>query len=477
MTLPSNEHFTQEVLEKAMPVLNQGKHITLNMENKTLDIFTNMENKANGIVKFFRVAKKALLGIDNPTKELIESIALPLNLYDLENKEETVVAVVTMPEQVTDESNEVSTEDLEAAAEHYDRLVLDKAQQVEPEAKAPIFTGSDPVTAPANTQPTNAKTNTKIVTGAENLKNQIKHFSESENPVGFTKFMQRIAAVVNERKHTIEDLLYFMNKGDLPIADDGSIIAYKRLYRVNGNTFVDTHTRRVKQMVGSRVFMDHSMVDPVRKHECSNGLHIGRRDYMGNFSGDVIIICKINPEDVIAVPRDYSGSKMRCAGYNIVAKINEHAFKLLCSNKPMTDNEETAILLSNILRGNHTKITQLVEIRGANGTDIFYTDLTNKKQDAVNKKAKNTSTEKATKAIENVETTRSKADPKEIAPEVVKENLTKLNNAKVELTKEQKLAKKEWPNVVNGTITKVALAKKCKTSSRSLERWAEKFKF
>lgn len=481
MVLPSNEHFTQEVVATITPALSKGEHVVLNMENKTIDIFTQMEAKSKGLVKFFRVAKKALLGIEEPTEELTEElvakIALPMGGYNLSNEEETVVAVVAMP----DEANEVSQEDLEAAAELHDRLVLEQTQRkLEPETKAPIGVHDAAPVAEAPKTPTQpaSKPASKVITGAENLKNQIKHFSESDNPIGFTKFMQRIAAVSKDRKHSVDELLQFLKTADLPIADDGCIVAYKRLNKSSDQgILVDTHTGKVRQRIGSKVFMKPEMVDPDRRNECSNGLHIGRRDYMGSFSGNTIIICKIAPEDVIAVPKDYKGSKMRCAGYHIVAEISAAAFSLLCSNKPMTDDNSTAILLTNIIKGNYTPIIETVEIRGQNGTDLLITPVKGAGKAEPEKKAKVAVPEavEPTKAIEEVTSTRSKADPKKIAPKKIKEAIKA--TAKVEMTDEQKKAKKLWKKVLSGEMTKIALAKQCKTSTRSLERWAEKFKF
>ena len=266
-----------------------------------------------------------------------------------------------------------------------------------------------------------------------------------------------------------------MRKGDLPIADDGCIVAYKRLKRKNGPILVDSHTGRVTQRVGSRVFMKPEMVDPNRRNECSNGLHIGRRDYMGNFSGDVIIICKIHPEDVIAVPQDYSGSKMRCAGYDIVAELSVTAYQSVIKGQKMTDggDNEASIMLTKILRGDHPKVDQLVEITGQKGQGLEITQVGRSK---LKPEPVEEVPVQPTKALDDIKIIVTKADPKKISPKALKES-TKKAPANLEMTAEQKLAKKEWPNVLNGTITKVALAKKCKTSSRSLERWAKKFNF
>lgn len=456
MILPSDAEFTKKVIDKITPALSKGDKITLNMEEKVIDIFTELQEKSNGFVKFFRVAKKALgLGGNTPTLKHIESISLPLDQYSLSNEEETIVAVVE-PEKpvipvldaVTDEADTISQEDLEAAADKYDELVK--------EAKA------DPT----------------ILVGAEKLKNQIKHFSQTDNPKGFKHFMERLATVIKNRKHTADELLDFLSHADLPIADDGAIVAYKRLRR-HKEGFVDSHTGKVIQNIGWRVFMKTEMVDPDRRRECSNGLHVGRRDYMGSFSGDAIVIIKVYPEDVVAVPQDYRGAKMRCSGYNIVGITNDAGMKLLCNNKPMTDDPEMAKLLTDILRGNHPPITNTVEITGPYGTDLVFSEISGGKATPKAKPAK--TPKKPTKAIEDVKETKEikKVDPEVNSPKAIKEKVKKTAPKKAGsvMTDEQKKAKKLWAKVKSGEMTKVAVARECKTSTRSLERWAEKFNF
>lgn len=456
MVLPSDAEFTKKVIDKITPALAKDDKITLNMEEKVIDIFTELQEKSKGFVKFFRVAKKALgLGGDTPTLQHIESISLPLDQYSLTNEEETIVVVmepekpvIPVMDAVGNEADTISQEDLEAAADKYDELVKE------------------------------AKSKPTILVGAEKLKNQIKHFSQSDNPEGFKRFMERLATVIKDRKHTAEELLDFLSYADLPIADDGAIVAYKRLRR-HPEGFVDSHTGNVIQNIGWRVFMKTNMVDPDRRRECSNGLHVGRRDYMGSFSGDAIVIIKVYPEDVVAVPQDYNGAKMRCSGYNLVGITNSAGMNLLCNNNPMTNDPAMAQLLTDILRGEHPPITNMVEITGYAGTNLVFSEISSGV--ATPKANPTTASKKPTKAIEEVKETKNikKVNPEVNSPKAIKEKVKKTapKDEKAVMSDEQKKAKKLWAKVKSGEMSKSALARECKTSTRSLERWAEKFNF
>lgn len=498
IVLPSNEQFTKDVLDYITPALANNEKIVLNMEAKRLDIFEKVEQKTNGLVKFFRVAKKAIgMGGDTPmTEEFVRSIALPIEGYKLENKAETIVAIVETPEPEA-ETGQTATEAKSQADEPVCAAAIAASS-----VGASVAQGDRTAVEVSAVKPKPTPATKAIIPGAERLVTQIKHFSEQDNPEGFAKFMQRIGSVISHRSHSIDELLDFLSKADLPIADDGTIIAYKRLNSNSDGTLRDTHSGLVKQRVGSRVFMEHTLVDPNRRNECSNGLHIGRRDYMSNFNGDTIIICKIHPEDVIAVPTDYGASKMRCAGYDIIAKVPQKGFGLLISNRPMTDDPECAKLLGAIIAGNHAPVTQHVKITGNRGTGLVITDL-NKTAKAVEapveapkaepeqKKAepslkaakapaKPKKANKPQKALAKVDTLNAaKIDPEVNSPKAIKEKAKAVAKKAPtnEMTKEQKEAKKLWAKVKSGEMSKVALAKQCKTSTRSLERWAEKFKF
>lgn len=209
-----------------------------------------------------------------------------------------------------------------------------------------------------------------LVAGIEKIKTQFVHAVQTGSTKGMEAFLARAGKVATERKHSVQDLLKFMERGDLPIADDGSILIYKVLSK-KGDKYVDCHTRNVEQWVGAYVHMDPSLVDHNRNNECSNGLHVARRGYIRQFSGSVCTLCKVAPEDVIAVPA-YDANKMRVCGYHIIAELTPEQFSLVKLNKPITDVADGAVLLANAIAGNHIGITDKVKIGGQQGTNVTF---------------------------------------------------------------------------------------------------------
>lgn len=530
MALSPNEQFTLDVMEKVTPALARNEKILLNMQARRLNIYTEMEKKANGLVKFFRVAKKALLGIDAPTEQQIQSLALPMEDYNMASNDDTIVAVIQEESANVENTEPVASGETRFPAQGHGTGLATEANpnggSVADRAEQAATGIADEATADSVPATRAEKPAGKVLVGAEALRNQIKHFSEQENPVGFNAFMARISKVVVERRHTVSELLTFLDKADLPIADDGTIVAYKRLKKFEGDYMVDSHSGKVKQKVGSRVFMKPEMVDPDRRNECSNGLHIGRRDYMGSFSGDCIIICKIAPEDVIAVPQDYNGAKMRCSGYHIVHRLNEEAKAAVIRGEKMTGDTATAQMLTKILRGEHVPVIETTEITQNSGGGLIITPVG--KENAIERfiplsgETMDQIAEpvKPTHALEQVETMDVTINPELNSPKAIKEKVAKAKAApekpaevvkaeatgdprKVkkakrkaaekapepvketapviaqegDMTEHQITAKKRWPAVQAGNLSKVKLAQECKTSTRSLDRWAEKFNF
>jgi hypothetical protein len=217
----------------------------------------------------------------------------------------------------------------------------------------------------------------KKVPGVEALSTHMEHALEAGDTEGVENFMRRCASVIDKKGHSVQELLNFMRKGDLPIAKDGSIIAYKVLTTkiVDGKkVVVDKHSGKVVQRVGSRVCMDPKLVDPSRRTQCSSGLHIARRGYLKDFSGDTIMLVKIAPEDVIAVPMG-EPDKMRVAAYHIVGEVPKNVHDMLRSNLPMTKDNAASKLLADAIAGNHVPALEEVRIGAAKGGDVTITQL------------------------------------------------------------------------------------------------------
>lgn len=93
------------------------------------------------------------------------------------------------------------------------------------------------------------------------------------------------------------------------------------------NSFTDCHTRSMDIRIGTPVKMPREDCDNDPSRTCSRGLHVGTPQYVKDFgnSSRHILACLVNPMNVVAVPDEYDGQKMRCCEYlpYAVCEVNE----------------------------------------------------------------------------------------------------------------------------------------------------------
>lgn len=127
----------------------------------------------------------------------------------------------------------------------------------------------------------------------------------------------------------VQQLISFLDYDELPITEDGCFIAYKGLshdkYSIHGNkdVFPTLGVRdergRILNEVGHIIEVPRNMVDDNPNNTCSVGLHVGSYDYAKDFAEGILACVKVNPIDVVSVPTDYDGQKLRCCRYEILS--------------------------------------------------------------------------------------------------------------------------------------------------------------
>lgn len=130
-------------------------------------------------------------------------------------------------------------------------------------------------------------------------------------------FMENL--MLNPSKRAVTELYGFLEKNNLPITPDGSFLAYKKIRQ----DYKDCHSGTMDNSVGQVVEMERNRVDDDQNRTCSTGLHFCSRDYLNHFGGERIVIVKINPRDVVAIPNDYADSKGRACRYEVIDEIDK----------------------------------------------------------------------------------------------------------------------------------------------------------
>lgn len=135
-------------------------------------------------------------------------------------------------------------------------------------------------------------------------------------------FLERQAA--NPSMVSRREMYDWLQAEGLTIAPDGRIIGYKGLRKDGmsvyaGGAYVDGTwvDGNVPNHVGSVISMDRPQVDDDRDRTCSYGLHVGSYDYAQGWSQGLVATVLVDPADVVSIPSDLNGQKMRTCRYEV----------------------------------------------------------------------------------------------------------------------------------------------------------------
>ena len=132
------------------------------------------------------------------------------------------------------------------------------------------------------------------------------------------RFLERLYN--NPSFRAVNELYTFLSHKFLPITSDGHFLAYKAVRP----DYMDKYSGTINNSVGQTPTMMRFKVDDNCDVCCSQGLHVGAIDYVQSYGspGDRVMICKIDPADVVSVPLDSDHQKVRCCKYEVVGEYD-----------------------------------------------------------------------------------------------------------------------------------------------------------
>lgn len=157
----------------------------------------------------------------------------------------------------------------------------------------------------------------------------------------------------NPSFRAVQELHKFMEACDMPITEDGRLLAYRSV----NDDYWDTHTGKTSlslppdqiNTVGTNqalfqnglmvrngvtsdissgrcvVSMPRNMVNEDANQTCSYGLHVCSQQY--GMYGKRLLLVAVNPADVVSVPTDYNSAKMRVCRYEVLKDVQSEGFK------------------------------------------------------------------------------------------------------------------------------------------------------
>lgn len=168
----------------------------------------------------------------------------------------------------------------------------------------------------------------------------------------------------NSRKQLFK---FLENKGH-SITPDGHFVGYRGVTE----DFKDRHTKQFDNKPGSILEMPRDQVDDNPNNTCSFGFHVGGYDYAKDFAGGgKLVLVKVNPKDVVAVPTDYNGQKMRVCRFEVLEEVKDVLTSPVYDDSSDDDSEgtnfsgddiEDVMEALSLYRGNYDGVALLTRI-------------------------------------------------------------------------------------------------------------------
>jgi hypothetical protein len=163
----------------------------------------------------------------------------------------------------------------------------------------------------------------------------------AENYTALAKFWEKLES--NPDDNSRRQAYDFLATHKFQITSEGDVVGYKGMILeddddimysvhssnvdgvpsgyVNGDPVAPRS--RIAQRVGDVVTMPRNEVRNDPNVSCARGLHVATHDYAASY-GDVVAEVHVNPRDIVSVPRDGGGAKVRVWRYEVARVAPEH---------------------------------------------------------------------------------------------------------------------------------------------------------
>ncbi|MBK9496429.1 MAG: hypothetical protein IPO08_18380 [Xanthomonadales bacterium] len=144
--------------------------------------------------------------------------------------------------------------------------------------------------------------------------------------------------MLNPVQSARDELYLWLERSKMPLTADGCFLAYKKVR----SDYKSYHDGATDNSIGTKLPpMDD--VDTDRTNTCSRGYHFCSHDYLPSYYGSEgrVVVVKVAPEDVRAIPDDYDNAKGRASTYEIVGEVPEKDAEFAFVGRPVVTHYGT----------------------------------------------------------------------------------------------------------------------------------------
>lgn len=185
-------------------------------------------------------------------------------------------------------------------------------------------------------------TSTSVVYNGQEVQPELTEFliekflNNPHDKDAFDAWSNFIKVASNATSYKVVNRLFmFLQKNDLQIDADGNVLAWK----VVRDDYKDIHSGRFDNSPGQILEMPRNQVDDDDSRTCSRGFHVCSWDYLRSFAGqgNPVMQVKINVNDIVSIPLDYNGEKVRVCKYEVLRQVGNWGVDVDATTLPKLD--------------------------------------------------------------------------------------------------------------------------------------------
>lgn len=238
---------------------------------------------------------------------------------------------IATPNSITFTDSKGKTFTLSSSHENFQDALVILKKISNTEDKLPLISELENLIAPVK-KIADSSEHIKVVNGVVFYKNNpinnivteriVWGIKEGFNMNPYIMFLENL--MQNPSYRSVNQLYNFIETHKMGITDDGYILGYKRV----NEDFSDIYTGKIDNSPGKYITMDRNLVSDDPDLTCHVGLHFCAFSYLPSFgvsTGNRTVIVKVNPKDIVCIPKDYNAAKARCCAYWVLSEyLDKH---------------------------------------------------------------------------------------------------------------------------------------------------------
>lgn len=154
--------------------------------------------------------------------------------------------------------------------------------------------------------------------------------AEGLDPTPLFRFYEKLQ--LNPSMRSVEQLWPFLEHKGIPLTPEGNFLAYKGV----NQDLTDCYTGKYDNSPGEVHEMLRNQISDDPREPCHFGFHVGALSYASSF-GPRVVICEVDPADVVCIPYDENARKMRVCKYKVVGHHNGQHLDSFVHSEPEDD--------------------------------------------------------------------------------------------------------------------------------------------